>query len=133
MTQLSVGQKLSEPDTSDDKVISNRRISPFSLSKIKSNIPTGKVTNSDTYVLDKLILDAIIAETPESLILNIPIGTSYEDILLRKIKITSENYLLKTSSGIERSLPRDVTTYRGIVDGSQKKCSTYYFQSKKYI
>ena len=132
-TQLSVGQKASQADFSDEVVVANQRISPFSLSEKRVATSTRNVTHHDIYNIDRAMLDAIISGASESLMLSIPIGTSTTNLLLRKINITSENYQLRTSSGFQRFLPIDLITYRGNIDGSDNRAVLTLSNQKIYI
>lgn len=133
MAHLSVGQKASYAHLADDMIITNQRVSLFSLSKKSVTSYTDKVSYNDIYILDMNILDAIVSDAPETLFLNIPIGESITELLLRKISITSENYQLRTSSGVGRSLPKDLMTYRGIVVGTDKLAVLTVSNQKIYI
>lgn len=133
MVHLSVGQKVSYAHLADDMIITNQRVSLFSLSKKSVTSYTDKVSYNDIYILDMNILDAIVSDVPETLFLNVPIGESITELLLRKISITAENYQLRTSSGIERSLPKDLMTYRGIIVGTDKLAVLTVSNQKIYI
>ena len=66
MAQLSVGQKISNTDILDDMVITNQRVSLFSLSKKSVTSYTDKVSSNDVYILDMNVRDAIVSDAPET-------------------------------------------------------------------
>lgn len=133
MAQFSIGQNVSEREQADDFIIANQRVSLFSMSKQSIASYSHIVAHNDIYILSRNVLDAIVTEAPESLLLNIPLGTSTVDLLLRRTRITSENYQLRTSSGTYRSLPADVQTYSGLIDGTDHRAVVTISNRKLYI
>lgn len=131
--QFSVGQKKYDVVPADDRVVVHQRAPLFALSKISNQAFVDKVSHTDVYTLHDNTLEAINVDQPEKLFLTIPIGKSTTHLLLRKINITSSNYRLITSSGVDRSLRLDVQTYRGVVDGTDRRAVLTISNQKVHI
>ena len=133
MSQFAIGQKETGTNLPDDIIIANQRVSLFSFSNKSNSSFTNRISSNDIYNVNEIGLDALLTDAPESLLLNIPIGSSTSNLVLRKTNIISENYQLRTSSGIERSLPSDLITYRGKVDGTAHLAVLTLSKQKAYI
>ena len=114
ITQMTLGQSKWASTSKDDQMVSHSLITPF--------IDTDYLTQSskfakahNTYLLDDTAIEQLSNNTKESILISIPRQGNFDKLLLRKANVVSETYRLKTSSGINRALTSDISTYRGIV------------------
>ena len=131
--QLCIGQKKVESSGLDDLQISNKKISLFRANKSSVQKYSDIVKDSDVFEINTTTLKAIVSDRPERIIMDLFISDLQKELLLHKVNVVSESYQLKTSSGSSKSLPLDLITYRGIVNGTDLKVNLTLANSKAYL